>query len=369
MHRFCTRFIFIALMMVPHILQSMLVESIGGNCCKRRKELIPLRNEDGAQKVQYVQLKKFTSGKLGDKPYTFGLSSRLQRAGKSTILILQGIQTRDRKIFEKLQSEKSLFEPFLQIPLWKKHHDLSKSNKLSHETDVKVDHNRLKSFDNLEIYKNALYLDMRNNFTNSNIYLSTDSFFLSSESHYHSLLDHVRNLHKKEKYTFAILTKIKIRGNRYSHDGFLPVVVNKVGDVLEYVGTENIFDNSEESHWKDIFHKVRQLVEKPKELEELIVKCVQSEAKKEIDEMGLGDIAKEAMDPELQQVILAFKPYSKLTINDVTKIETTILKQDLLECKSKFRSHLRQVFCIGSIFGFCLFGFILSLSRLKYVRM
>ncbi len=343
MHRFCTRFIFIALMMVPHILRSMLVENIEVDCCKRKKELVSLINEGGAQKVQYVQLRKITKGNLYGKPHILNDRSHFQIAGRSTILILQGIQTRDREILKKIQSKDSLCEPFLPIPFWKKHHDLSKGNKSYHKYESK-------DFNNLEIYENLLYLDISNNFTHSNIYLSPDSLFLSRESHYHSLLDHVRNLHEKEKYTFAILTKIKIRGNRYSHEGFLPIVVNKVGDILEYVGTNNIFDNSDESHWKDIFDKLRHLVEKPKELEELIVKDVQSEAKKEIDEMGLGDIAKEINDKQAKE----------------------LKKQIFLEYKQKFKSRLRRLFCFGSIFGGAaiVFGFILlRLCGFKYARM
>ncbi len=367
MHRFCIRFIFIALMMVPHILQSMLVENIESNCCEHKKKLDRLSNKGGIQKIQYVQLKKITKGKLGDKKYMLGGRSRFQQAGESAVLILRGIKLRNCEILQNLKFEKNirfhrnntpdskLPEIFFSVENWKNFH----------KKKVRVRDNGSNTSDNLAIYNDALYIDMINVLPGNNVYLS-------SKSDYMSLIKHVRELHKKENHSFAILARLNIHNDDISHENFLPIAVNKVGDVLEYVGTKNIFYNSDESHWKDIFHKVRKLVEKPKELEELIVRCVQSEAKKEIDEMGLGDIAKEAMDPELQQVISVFKPYSELTINDVTKIKTTILKQELLECKSKFRSHLKREFCIGSIFGSAVivFGFILlRLCGFKYVRM
>lgn len=366
MYNSCMRFIFIALMMVPHIVRSMLVEQIGGNCCEHKKELIPLRNEGGAQKVQYVQLKKITSGKLGDKEYQFGNSSPLQKAGESAVLILRGIKLRNCEILQNLKFEKNILfhgnnmtdpnlpEIFFPVESWKNLHKLK----------VRVRDNGSKNYDNLFIYKDTLYIDMMNCLPGNNVYLSP-------ESDYKAFIRHVRELHKKENHSFAILARLNRHNDDISHENFLPIVVNKVGDVLEYVGTKNIFDCIEESCLKDIFHKVRYLVEKPKELEKLIVKCVLSEASKELDEMGLGDIEKETYESHKTIKVI------QQMLNEATKTiqngnqKLTKVKQDLSKYNSKLRS-LRRAFCIGSIFGGAaiVFGFILlRLYGFKYVRM
>ena len=147
-----------------------------------KKKLKPLSNKSGVQEVQYVQLKnvqlkKITSGKLWGKKYKFENSSRLQITGKSAILILQGIKLRNSEILEKLQSEENLFEQFLPILSWKKHHDLSQSNEISNKTGVKVDYKGSKAFDNLEIYKDILYLNMNNYDTHSSLYFTLDVTF------------------------------------------------------------------------------------------------------------------------------------------------------------------------------------------------
>jgi len=378
MHRFCTRFIFITLMMVPNIVRSMLVENIGGNCCEHKKELGLLSNKGRIQKIQYVQLKKITKGKLGDKKDTFANSSPLQKAGANAVLILRGIQLKNCEILQNLKFEQNMLfhrnnltnpnlpEILFPVKSWKNFHKLK----------VRVPDNKSNNSDNLFIYKDVLYIDMMNGSPHNDLYLS-------SESDYMSLIDQVRKLHKKANYSFAILARLNRHNDDISHENFLPVVVNKVDDVLEYVGTENIFDCIEGSCWKDFFDKLRQLVEEPKKLEKLIVSCVLSEARKELDEMGLGNIRKETNELH----ILQFKSQIDEVFKTIEEIESkladaneklnngkqhlTKVEEDLSKYNSKLRS-LRRVFCIGSIFGgaaVVVFGFILlRLCGFKYAR-
>ena len=320
----------------------MLVENIESNCCEHKKKLDRLSNKGGIQKIQYVQLKKITKGKLGDKKYMLGGRSRFQQAGESAVLILRGIKLRNCEILQNLKFEKNirfhrnntpdskLPEIFFSVENWKNFH----------KKKVRVRDNGSNTSDNLAIYNDALYIDMINVLPGNNVYLS-------SKSDYMSLIKHVRELHKKENHSFAILARLNIHNDDISHENFLPIAVNKVGDVLEYVGTKNIFYNSDESHWKDIFHKVRKLVEKPKELEELIVRCVQSEAKKEIDEMGLSYIEKEINDQqdigtELQPFLSILKLSCDSRINEANKTITEV-EQELLEYKTKVQQKLLKL--------------------------